>query len=128
MQWRYWCVRIGHSSRFIYFDSEDAPGPAALHSFHVALEHDQIFVTADTSQTTPAGKARPPKALISAEEPGPGVVIVGGGSGAYGVVESLREFGYKKSITIISKEPHAPIDRLAPALFDISCSSTTIFV
>ncbi|KAI0032524.1 flavoprotein [Vararia minispora EC-137] len=92
-------------------DIEDAPGPAPLHSFKVSIEDGQIHVTADPSQTTPAGKARPPKVAGSSEEPGPGVVVVGGGSGAYGVVESLREFGYKKSITVISKEPHAPIDR-----------------
>ena len=40
-----------------------------------------------------------------------GVVIVGGGSGAFHAVESLREHGYIGNITILSKENHPPIDR-----------------
>ncbi|KAJ7585115.1 hypothetical protein C8J56DRAFT_949934 [Mycena floridula] len=39
-----------------------------------------------------------------------GTMIVGG-AGAMGCVESLRENGYKYPITILSSEPHAPIDR-----------------
>lgn len=40
-----------------------------------------------------------------------GVVIVGGGSGTFHAVESLRENGYTGGITILSKESHPPIDR-----------------
>ncbi|KAK2923103.1 hypothetical protein FoTM2_016625 [Fusarium oxysporum f. sp. vasinfectum] len=39
------------------------------------------------------------------------VVVVGGGSGTLGVVESLRENGYKGGITVISNEGYYPIDR-----------------
>jgi hypothetical protein len=92
---------------------EDAPATSPIHQFQVSVEDGQIHVTADPAQTTAAGKARPPKVSTMIEEHGAGVVVVGGGSGAYGVIESLREFGYKKSITVISKEPHAPIDRYA---------------
>ena len=93
-------------------DIEDAPGTAPIHSFKAFVENGQIQVTADPASAKPENRSRPPKVITTAEEPGPGVVVVGGGSGAYGVVESLREFGYKKSITIISSEPYAPIDRL----------------
>jgi apoptosis-inducing factor 3 len=82
----------------------------------VNVENGDILVTADPAQTKPEGKARPPKVTTNQEEPGPGVVVVGGGSGAYGVIESLREFGYKKSITVVSREHYAPIDRYAFAL------------
>lgn len=33
------------------------------------------------------------------------------GSGAVGATEGLRECGYKGEITVISKEPHLPVDR-----------------
>jgi apoptosis-inducing factor 3 len=39
------------------------------------------------------------------------VVIVGGGSGAFHAVESLREHGFKGPITMLTKERYAPIDR-----------------
>lgn len=70
---------------------------------------------------------------------GKDLVIVGGGSGAFFAVESLREVGismgtyskfikflflkhgYKHPITIISKETYTPIDRsvtdLAPQMY-----------
>lgn len=48
------------------------------------------------------------------------VVIVGGGSGALGTVEALRENGYKGSITLVSSEGYTPFDRtkLSKALID----------
>ncbi|KAI0316418.1 flavoprotein [Amylostereum chailletii] len=92
-------------------DIEDAPGPSPIHSFRTSVKDGQIHVTADPTYTTAAGKSRAPKVSTTVEEGGPGVVIVGGGSGAYGVVESLREFGYRKPVTIISTEGHGPIDR-----------------
>lgn len=39
------------------------------------------------------------------------VVIVGGGSGAVGAVEGLREKGFSGGITVISDEGYLPIDR-----------------
>jgi NADPH-dependent 2,4-dienoyl-CoA reductase/sulfur reductase-like enzyme len=39
------------------------------------------------------------------------VLIVGGGSGAIGAIESLREKGFKGRITVLSKEAYLPIDR-----------------
>lgn len=73
--------------------------------------------------------SRQPKLLATTAtgSQGSGVVIVGGGSGAYHAVESLREVsvllssvghllmsiqhGFNGSITVLTKEPHAPIDR-----------------
>ena len=48
------------------------------------------------------------------------VVIVGGGSGALGTVEALRENGFNGSITMIGNEGYPPIDRtkLSKALID----------
>ncbi len=39
------------------------------------------------------------------------VVVVGGGSGALGVIEGLREKGYGGPITVVSNEGYLPIDR-----------------
>ncbi|KAH8100761.1 hypothetical protein BXZ70DRAFT_935724 [Cristinia sonorae] len=93
-------------------DIEDAPAPTALHSFKAHVENGKIHVTADPGQTTKANFSRPPKLLAkSVTTTSAGVVIVGGGSGAFQTVESLREHGYSGPITVLSKEPYAPIDR-----------------
>ncbi|QRW08078.1 apoptosis-inducing factor 1 [Ceratobasidium sp. AG-Ba] len=95
-------------------DIEDAPAPDALHSFKAEIQDGKIVVTADPEKTTKEKKSRPPKlqatgAQTSSSEPG--VVVVGGGSGGLFTVESLREHGYNGSITLLSKEEYAPIDR-----------------
>jgi len=71
---------------------EDAPAPAALHSFQTHITDGKIYVTADPANTTKEKTARPPKLLSSGSEVGgAGVVIVGGGSGAFHATEGLRE-------------------------------------
>ncbi|KAH9953007.1 flavoprotein [Lactifluus volemus] len=93
-------------------DIEDAPAPAAIHSFKTHNTGGKIYVTADPANTTKERFSRPPMLLASGSEiGGAGVVIVGGGSGAFHATESLREHGYKAPITILSQETHAPIDR-----------------
>ncbi|CAE7206097.1 unnamed protein product [Rhizoctonia solani] len=93
-------------------DIEDAPAPDALHSFKAEVKDGKIVVTANPEHTTKEGKSRPPKlASVNASSNEPGVVIIGGGSGGLFTVESLRENGYQGSITLISKEDYAPIDR-----------------
>ncbi|KAH6909056.1 flavoprotein [Coprinopsis sp. MPI-PUGE-AT-0042] len=78
-------------------DIEDAPAPMALHSFKAHVADGQIHLLA-TGQEGGQGK---------------GVVIVGGGSGGFQAIESLREHGYKGPITLLSKETYTPIDRLS---------------
>ncbi|KAH9038608.1 flavoprotein [Lactarius hengduanensis] len=96
-------------------DIEDAPAPSALHSFQTHIADGKIYVTADPANTTKERFSRPPKLLASGTEVGgAGVVIVGGGSGAFHAVESLREasrHGFKAPIIILSQEANAPIDR-----------------
>ncbi|KAI0073872.1 hypothetical protein K474DRAFT_1666080 [Panus rudis PR-1116 ss-1] len=94
-------------------DIEDAPAPSALHKFKAQIENGKIVVTADPANTLKSNMSRQPKLLANTATgtKGSGVVIVGGGSGAYHAVESLREHGYDGPITVLSKEPHAPIDR-----------------
>src|SRR6267154_2195232 len=71
---------------------EDAPAPASIHSFQTHITDGKIYVTADPANTTKEKKSRPSKLLSSGSEVGgAGVVIVGGGSGAFHATESLRE-------------------------------------
>ena len=114
-------------------DIEDAPAPAAIHSFKTSISDGKIFVTADEERVSKASMSRQPKipsnpdaGLTSGDA---GVVIVGGGSGTFHSIVSLREVrggflrccsywfltflehGYVGPITVVSKEPHSPIDR-----------------
>ncbi len=74
---------------------EDAPAPSALHRFKAEVKDGKILVTADPSATLSANKSRPPTLLATGSDvaagQGKGVVIVGGGSGAFMCIESLRE-------------------------------------
>ncbi|PFH53119.1 hypothetical protein AMATHDRAFT_138458 [Amanita thiersii Skay4041] len=93
-------------------DIEDAPAPAAIHSFKTQVKEGKIYVTADPVETLKENKDRQQKVLRLSQEIGArGVVIVGGGSGAFQAIESLREHGFKKPITVLSKETYLPIDR-----------------
>ncbi len=95
-------------------DIEDAPALAAIHSFKTTIKDFKIYVTADPSLTTNANKSRLPAVRfkgLSLPATDAGVVIVGGGSGGLATVIGLRESGYVGKITVLSAEPHAPIDR-----------------
>ncbi|KAJ4480072.1 hypothetical protein J3R30DRAFT_3468054 [Lentinula aciculospora] len=93
-------------------DIEDAPAPSPLHSFKAYATNGKIHVTANPDFTLKENMARPPKLSTAGfDAVGKGTVIIGGGSGAFQAIESLRENGYKFPITVVSREPHAPIDR-----------------
>ncbi|KIK10084.1 hypothetical protein K443DRAFT_81036 [Laccaria amethystina LaAM-08-1] len=93
-------------------DIEDAPAPMALHSFKTRVIDGKIHVTANPANTLKNNLARQPTLLATGvDSSGKGTVIVGGGSGAFHAVESLREHGYVDPITILTKETHTPIDR-----------------
>ncbi|KAL1668337.1 hypothetical protein GGF50DRAFT_46647 [Schizophyllum commune] len=99
-------------------DIEDAPAPTAIHSFKAEVKDGKIYVSADPAKTTKDEMSRPSKLLSTGTEgTGKGVVIIGGGSATFHAIESLREasksssHGYPHPITVISKEPHMPIDR-----------------
>jgi hypothetical protein len=67
----------------------------ALHSFETQVKDGKILVTANPPYTLNENKSRQPKLLATgANNFGKGVVIVGGGSGAFHAVESLREVSW----------------------------------
>lgn len=90
-------------------DIENAPALDHLNVFPVQLKKGDIYITGTAEKIkafsrVPGIKCRP---ADTAEH----VVVVGGGSGAIGAIESLREKGFSGRITCISKEPHLPFDR-----------------
>ncbi|QRW21600.1 apoptosis-inducing factor 1 [Rhizoctonia solani] len=85
-------------------DIEDAPAPDALHSFKAEIKDGKIVVTANPEHTTKEGKSRAPKlASVSANFNEP--------ASERRFDRSYGQNGYQGSITLISKEDYAPIDR-----------------
>ena len=68
-----------------------------------------VYITGEEA-TIKAGR-RKLNIKCSAKSQDSGVVVVGGGSGGLGAIEGLRAGGYSGKITVISSEPHLPIDR-----------------
>jgi NADPH-dependent 2,4-dienoyl-CoA reductase/sulfur reductase-like enzyme len=99
-------------------DIENAPALDALPSFKLSEKNGAIYVTGE--QQSIKGSRRKPNIKISGGVGAEKVVIVGGGSGTLGTLETLRENGFKGSITVIGSEGYLPIDRtkLSKALVD----------
>lgn len=92
-------------------DIEDAPAIDAIYAFKTSVKDDKVYIDA-TEENLKAGR-RPPSCAATKAKDGAaaGVVIVGGGAGATTCSEGLREYGYEGKITVLSQEPHYPIDR-----------------
>ncbi|KAH8687431.1 hypothetical protein BGZ60DRAFT_465760 [Tricladium varicosporioides] len=99
-------------------DIENAPAIDALPSFEISEKDGSVYVSGE--QDSFKGSRRKPNIRITKTSGAEKVVIVGGGSGAIGTLEALRENGFKGSITMISSEGYLPIDRtkLSKALID----------
>lgn len=84
----------------------------------MAEKNGSVYITGE--QQTIKSSRRKPNLKINGVTGTDKVVIVGGGSGALGTVEGLREGGFKGSITMIGSEGYTPIDRtkLSKALID----------
>ncbi|KAJ2893566.1 monodehydroascorbate reductase [Zalerion maritima] len=90
-------------------DVEDAPALDSLPIFRVTERDGAIYITGDEARIK-AGRRKP--GFKCSTTPGDDkVVVVGGGSGAVGAVEGLREKGFQGGITVISNEGYLPIDR-----------------
>merc|ERR1712093_571541 len=112
------CPRHGACFNASNGDIENAPAIDALPSFKLQEKDGSVYITGE--QQTIKGSRRKPNIKISGSPSAERVVIVGGGSGALGTLEGLRENGYKGSITLISSEGYLPFDRtkLSKALTD----------
>lgn len=90
-------------------DIEDSPALDPLPVFKAIERDGAVYITGD-ADTIKAGR-RKPNFKCANVTPGSNVVVVGGGSGALGVVEGLRNAGFSGGITIVSNEGYLPIDR-----------------
>ncbi|KAL2133659.1 hypothetical protein VTI74DRAFT_1937 [Chaetomium olivicolor] len=89
-------------------DVEDAPALNALPVFKATERDGAVYITGD-AETIKQGNRKPNfKCSVTG---GDKVLVVGGGSGALGVIEGLRGGGYQGAITLISNEGYLPIDR-----------------
>lgn len=91
-------------------DIEDAPAIDAIFSFKTSVKDGKVYIDASESDLK-AGRRSPTCAAKKAQESTAGVVIIGGGAAATTCSEGLREYGYTGKITVLSSEPHYPIDR-----------------
>lgn len=90
-------------------DIENAPALDALPVFELQERDGAVYVTGEEQAIK--NSRRQPNVRISACSGSERVVMVGGGSGAIGTVEALRENGFKGAITMIGSEGYLPIDR-----------------
>lgn len=93
-------------------DIEDAPALDALTVFKVSQKDDgAVYVTGEEAQIK-AGRRKPNfKCTAHSAKLEDRVLVVGGGSGAMGTIEGLRQAGFDGPITLISNEGYLPIDR-----------------
>ncbi|KAI1344682.1 monodehydroascorbate reductase [Xylariaceae sp. FL0016] len=92
-------------------DVEDAPALDSIAAFKVVEKDGAVYVQGEKA-TIKAGRRKPNfKCSAAGGADAEKVVIVGGGSGAIGAVEGLREKGFTGPVTIITKEGYLPIDR-----------------
>ncbi|KAK1518149.1 hypothetical protein CPAR01_15798 [Colletotrichum paranaense] len=92
-------------------DVEDAPALDALPVFKVTERDGAVYISGEEAAIK-GGRRKPNfKCNAAGGADQEKVVIVGGGSGALGAVEGLRNGGYDGPLTIISSEGYFPIDR-----------------
>ncbi|KAH6605552.1 hypothetical protein Trco_004705, partial [Trichoderma cornu-damae] len=91
-------------------DVEDAPALDALPVFPLTERDGGFYITAEEASIKSSRRRPNFKCSVSSDSQ-ESVVVVGGGSGALGVVEGLRDKGYTGRLTVISKEGYLPIDR-----------------
>lgn len=92
-------------------DVEDAPALDALPVFKAVERDGAVYISGEESAIKSSRRSPNFKCSTAVDESRDKVVVVGGGSGAIGVIEGLREEGYKGAITVISNEGYLPIDR-----------------
>ncbi|KAF4440715.1 hypothetical protein F53441_12226 [Fusarium austroafricanum] len=92
-------------------DIEDAPALDHLPVFQVAEREGAVYLTGEESAIKSSRRTPHVRCAEFGTVQTEHVVVVGGGSGTLGCVESLRENGFKGDITVISNEGNYPIDR-----------------
>jgi NADPH-dependent 2,4-dienoyl-CoA reductase/sulfur reductase-like enzyme/nitrite reductase/ring-hydroxylating ferredoxin subunit len=100
--WHGACFNVGTG------DVEDAPALDPLATFEVLERDGAVYIKGDKDGIVNSGRTLNIKCTSEGSQK---VVVIGGGSGAVGVIEGLRGGGFKGEIVSITKEGHQPIDR-----------------
>ncbi|KAH8692391.1 hypothetical protein BGW36DRAFT_303658 [Talaromyces proteolyticus] len=87
---------------------EDAPAPNHLNTFEVYERDGAVYIKGE-EKAIKAGQRDPNLSCSSSSQEK--VVVIGGGSGSLGTVQTLRELKFKGSITLLTKESNLIIDR-----------------
>ncbi|PYI32817.1 AIF-like mitochondrial oxidoreductase [Aspergillus indologenus CBS 114.80] len=102
------CPWHGACFNVVTGDVEDAPAPNALKKFEVFEQNGAVYINAEESDIKAAQRDPAMKCKSSDSER---LVVVGGGSGTFGVVQAIRELKYNGAVTVITREPNLIIDR-----------------
>ncbi|WFD43187.1 Apoptosis-inducing factor 1 [Malassezia psittaci] len=104
---RVYCPFHGACFRMTTGDIEDSPGLDPLKKIEVEIAGDDIYLLVDPI------KLRIPTDPIRENKPksSPHTVFVGAGATTLNAVQEMRRHGYEGSITVVTAEPHATIDR-----------------
>ena len=89
-------------------DVEDAPALDPLAKFELTEKNGAVYIKGEESVIKASRRQANHKCSATGQDK---LVVVGGGSGSIGVLQSLREHGYKAPITMISSENNLPLDR-----------------
>ncbi|KAL8919882.1 MAG: hypothetical protein Q9172_004758 [Xanthocarpia lactea] len=100
--WHGACFNVGTG------DVEDAPALDPLAKFDVYERSGAVYIKGEEATIKASRRTANVRCAAQGQQK---VVVVGGGSGAMGAVQALREQGFQGQITMISKEPNLPIDR-----------------
>lgn len=92
-------------------DVEDAPALDSIPIFKVTERSGAVYISGEESAIKSSRRKPNIKCRSAGGAQEDKVVVVGGGSGALGVTETLRERGFEGPVTIISNEGNLPIDR-----------------
>ncbi|WFD37052.1 Apoptosis-inducing factor 1 [Malassezia cuniculi] len=104
---RLYCPFHGACFRVTTGDIEDAPAINPLRQIPVSVEDGNVYLHVNLDEL-----AKPVDGVCeNPTETKHRTVIVGGGAVAINCAQELRRNNYGGKITIISAEPHAPIDR-----------------
>lgn len=106
-------LTVGHVACFnaATGDVEDAPAFEPLNTYPLSAKDGSVYITATEAAIKAFSRASNAACTAKDAASAPGVVIVGGGSGALGAVDGLRQHGYTGSVTVVSNEGYLPIDR-----------------
>ncbi|PKY00620.1 putative AIF-like mitochondrial oxidoreductase [Aspergillus campestris IBT 28561] len=100
--WHGACFNVGTG------DVEDAPAPNSLNTYEIFERNGAVYIKGEEAMIKSGQRDPTLKCSAPSQEK---VVIVGGGSGALGVLQSIRQLKYTGSLTMISREPNLIIDR-----------------